>query len=336
MNQNLNVNVAMCVRVTEAEELSRLIEGARYQLKLLPNKSLTLWLLFTARKEATYNFELPISLLGYGFSVAGLPRPTHMLADSPAVACTVSCAAQVLTCNVSYCLMLSWYIIPYCDTVTHTLPRFLGCPAYLYVTAVITKIVPTLATLAARGYKAGGLARWCDHLHLSAGVSAVNRTITARAVEARLSLSKTMLDFGSQIVVRSNQVKPPYSLDVLLTSNEEGDIAWQMGLPSCEGLEGCGGVFAMEPNSGTLAKVSLSDLLRQISTHAWLNNCLALPQYWSATLAVSYCGVFRYMGHGAHHCKLPIMEATSIAHLDGALKIASCVFLTLLHCEVSC
>ncbi|KAL0021413.1 hypothetical protein WJX79_003538 [Trebouxia sp. C0005] len=143
-------------KVTEAEELSRLIEGARYQLKLLPNKSLTLCLLFTARKEATYNFELPISLLGYGFSVAG--------------------------------------------------------------------------------------------------VSAVNRTITARAVEARLSLSKTMLDFGSQIVLRSNQVKPPYSLDVLLTSNEEGDIAWQMGLPSCEGLEGCGGVFAMEPNSGTLAK----------------------------------------------------------------------------------
>lgn len=58
--------------MTEAEELSRLIEGARYQLKLLPNKSLTLWLLFTARKEATYNFELPISLLGYGFSVAGV------------------------------------------------------------------------------------------------------------------------------------------------------------------------------------------------------------------------------------------------------------------------
>ena len=85
----------------------------------------------------------------------------------------------------------------------------------------------------------------------------MNRTITAHAVEARLSLSKTMLDFGSQIVLRSNQVKPPYSLDVLLTSNEEADIAWQMGPPSCESLEGCGGVFAMEPTSGTLAKVSI-------------------------------------------------------------------------------
>ena len=57
--------------MTEAEELSRLNEGARYQLKLLPNKSLTLWLMFTARKEAVYEFELPITLLGYGFSVAG-------------------------------------------------------------------------------------------------------------------------------------------------------------------------------------------------------------------------------------------------------------------------
>ena len=87
------------------------------------------------------------------------------------------------------------------------------------------------------------------------GVSAVNRTITANAVEARLSLSKTMLDFGSQIVLRSNQVKPPYSLDVVLTSNEASETAWQMGAPSCEGLEGCGGVFTMDPTSGTLAKV---------------------------------------------------------------------------------
>ncbi len=104
MKQSLNVNVVMCVRVTEAEELSRLIEGARYQLKLLPNKSLTLWLLFTARKEATYNFELTISLLGYGFSVAGMSCSTHMLAHSPAAACTVLSAAQVLT-RASLCLL---------------------------------------------------------------------------------------------------------------------------------------------------------------------------------------------------------------------------------------
>ena len=58
-------------RPTDGEELRALIEGARYQLKLLPNKSLSLWLVFTAGKEASFNFVLPISLLGYGFSVAG-------------------------------------------------------------------------------------------------------------------------------------------------------------------------------------------------------------------------------------------------------------------------
>ncbi len=105
----------MCVRVTEAEELSRLIEGARYQLKLLPNKSLTLWLLFTARKEATYNFDLPISLLGYGFSVAGMPRCTQVLADLSAVASTVLTAAQVWThdslCLLPPCVVLFvWHI----------------------------------------------------------------------------------------------------------------------------------------------------------------------------------------------------------------------------------
>ena len=82
-------------RVTEAEELSRLMEGARYQLKLLPNKSLSLWLTFTARKEAAYNFDLPISLLGYGFSVAGC---------SPA--CLSAGCGAVL--NSPTCLLARW------------------------------------------------------------------------------------------------------------------------------------------------------------------------------------------------------------------------------------
>lgn len=61
----------MRCRPTEGEELKAQAEGARYQLKLLPNKSISLWLVFTAGKEASFKFALPISLLGYGFSVAG-------------------------------------------------------------------------------------------------------------------------------------------------------------------------------------------------------------------------------------------------------------------------
>lgn len=61
----------MWCRVTEGEEAKALLEGSRYQLKLLPHKSLSLWLTFAAGKEASFNFVMPIALLGYGFSVAG-------------------------------------------------------------------------------------------------------------------------------------------------------------------------------------------------------------------------------------------------------------------------
>ena len=44
------------------------LEGSRYMVKLLPGKSLTLQLIFTARVEATYSFPLNIQLQGYGFS----------------------------------------------------------------------------------------------------------------------------------------------------------------------------------------------------------------------------------------------------------------------------
>ena len=45
-----------------------MLEGSRYMVKLLPSKSLTLQLIFTARVEATYSFPLNIQLQGYGFS----------------------------------------------------------------------------------------------------------------------------------------------------------------------------------------------------------------------------------------------------------------------------
>ena len=45
-------------------------------------------------------------------------------------------------------------------------------------------------------------------------------------------------------------------MDVILTSNEDDEMEWHIGHPSCEALEGCGGVFAVDPSHGTLAKVS--------------------------------------------------------------------------------
>lgn len=84
----------------------------------------------------------------------------------------------------------------------------------------------------------------------------MDRHITARAVQAKLSLSKTIYDFGLQIVLRSHHLKPPYTLDCVLTNNEATDLEWNMGPPSIEGQEGMGGVFSVDPSTGTLAKVS--------------------------------------------------------------------------------
>lgn len=78
----------------------------------------------------------------------------------------------------------------------------------------------------------------------------------ARAVQAKLSLSKTIFDFGLQIVLRSHHLKPPYTMDCVLINNEATDLDWQMGPSSIEALEGCGAVFRVEPENGTIAKVS--------------------------------------------------------------------------------
>ena len=58
-------------RPTEAEELAKSREGARYQLKMLASETLGLFLNYAARQEAQHAFDLGAMLVGYGFSVSG-------------------------------------------------------------------------------------------------------------------------------------------------------------------------------------------------------------------------------------------------------------------------
>lgn len=88
-----------------------------------------------------------------------------------------------------------------------------------------------------------------------AGAAIVKRKVTASGVRARITASKTIFDFGKSIVIRANQMKPPYALEVTFTSNEAEPVQWQFGHASTEGQEGCKGVFAAEPKSGSLLKV---------------------------------------------------------------------------------
>ena len=59
-------------RISAAEEARKVLEGSSYRLKLLPSKSITLQLLFTARVEASYDFPLLIQLMGYGIIEKGI------------------------------------------------------------------------------------------------------------------------------------------------------------------------------------------------------------------------------------------------------------------------
>ena len=99
----------------------------------------------------------------------------------------------------------------------------------------------------------------CSTMHpMPVGAAIVKRKVTASGVRARITASKTIFDFGKSIVIRANQMKPPYALEVTLTSNEAEPVQWQFGQASTEGQEGCKGVFAAEPKSGSLLKVGLS------------------------------------------------------------------------------
>lgn len=49
-------------------------------------------------------------------------------------------------------------------------------------------------------------------------VPPVRRVVTGSGETPRVILSKTLVDFGTKIVIRSNQIKAPYSLDLYITN----------------------------------------------------------------------------------------------------------------------
>lgn len=54
--------------------------------------------------------------------------------------------------------------------------------------------------------------------------AAVAVQVTGTGVQPALVLSKSVVDFGSEVVVRSNQPKSPYSQDIYVRNNTEGHI----------------------------------------------------------------------------------------------------------------
>ncbi|PNW70067.1 hypothetical protein CHLRE_17g704300v5 [Chlamydomonas reinhardtii] len=62
-------------------------------------------------------------------------------------------------------------------------------------------------------------------------VPPVRRVVTGSGETPRVILSKTLVDFGTKIVIRSNQIKAPYSLDLYITNQEEEPVTVAFGEP---------------------------------------------------------------------------------------------------------
>ncbi|KXZ50888.1 hypothetical protein GPECTOR_14g137 [Gonium pectorale] len=77
----------------------------------------------------------------------------------------------------------------------------------------------------------------------------LRKVITGSGVTPRIILSKTFLDFQTKIVIRSNQIKAPYTLDLYITNQEEEPVTVSFGEPvPAPHAAGCPvkGVFAMD------------------------------------------------------------------------------------------
>ncbi|GLI64998.1 hypothetical protein VaNZ11_008424 [Volvox africanus] len=62
-------------------------------------------------------------------------------------------------------------------------------------------------------------------------VPPVRKVVTGRGMNPRIILSKTLVDFANKVVIRSNQMKAPYVIDLYVTNQEEKPVVVSFGEP---------------------------------------------------------------------------------------------------------
>ncbi|GMH42128.1 hypothetical protein BSKO_10047 [Bryopsis sp. KO-2023] len=80
----------------------------------------------------------------------------------------------------------------------------------------------------------------------SAAGAPINVPVAAEGLKSRLLFSRTRIDFGTQIVQRSQQMKVPYGAEVRVSNND--DLAIELKLPQNEGNS----IFSINPTDLTL------------------------------------------------------------------------------------
>ncbi|EFJ49198.1 hypothetical protein VOLCADRAFT_90100 [Volvox carteri f. nagariensis] len=71
------------------------------------------------------------------------------------------------------------------------------------------------------------------HLVTAGGnsVQPVRKVATGKGMSPRIILSKTLIDFANKVVIRSNQLKAPYVIDLYVTNQEEKPVVVSFGEP---------------------------------------------------------------------------------------------------------
>ncbi|KAK9828703.1 hypothetical protein WJX72_001600 [[Myrmecia] bisecta] len=116
----------------------------------------------------------------------------------------------------------------------------------------------------------------------------LSRRVAAGGLRARLLASKTGLDFGKRIVVRSNQQKLPYCLELQLANDVDHSLQFEFGPASSDSAEGCRGVFSVEPKAATLVQGASCTARILFSPKDDRSYSARLPLFLDGNLAQAY------------------------------------------------
>ena len=142
------------------------------------------------------------------------------------------------------------------------------------------------------------------------------QVVSLEGVQPKLIISKTVIDFASQIVIRSNQTKPPYSTEIYLRNTEmEGKaVSVVFGKPvSAAGpMDNISGVFALSPNTVTVNAGDMVGVSVQFSPRDGRQYEATVPVYvdndFSAaylTLDLTGSGQFPRLSFDVRECVMP-------------------------------
>ncbi|KAF5834411.1 flagellar associated protein [Dunaliella salina] len=121
------------------------------------------------------------------------------------------------------------------------------------------------------------------------------RVVNGEGVKPRLNVSRASIDFGTRIVIRSNQIKAPYSSDVLLHSNEEEAADVEVG----EASTADGAVFKVVPSKLNIKPGSTEEIKVQFCPRDWKTYETRMPVYFGGNKTRPYM-MLEIFGQGQH------------------------------------